>query len=124
MLSDFPQNAWHVRGFPREDVSIGTEEANECAFLFRGERGPNAHHFSLSAPEVYEDFFRALHRLKRPGQPFGVGCFFDDLLPDGRKLFGGDNCCGVIAALDLTLIGALEGGADGDDPTWTRHLQL
>ena len=47
-----------------------------------------------------------------------------DLLLDGRKLFGGDNCHGVFAALDLTLIGTLEGGADGDDPTWTRHLQL
>ena len=30
----------------------------------------------------------------------------------------------MFAALDLALIGALEGGADGDDPAWTRHLQL
>ena len=30
----------------------------------------------------------------------------------------------MIAALDLALIGALEGGADGDDPTQTWHLQL
>ena len=40
-----------------------------------------------------------------------------DLLPDGRELFGGNNCHGVLVALDLTLVGALEGGADGDDPT-------
>ena len=60
MLDDFPWNAWHVRGFPREDVSIGAEEADERAFLFGGERGTNAHHFSLGAPRVYEDFFRAL----------------------------------------------------------------
>ena len=32
--------------------------------------------------------------------------------------------CGVFTALDLALIGAIEGGADGDDPAWTRHLQL
>ena len=61
--------------------------------------------------------------LERPGQPLGVGCFFDDLLPDGRKLLGGDDCCGVFAALDLALIGTLE-GADGDDPVRSRHLQL
>ena len=46
----------------------------------------------------------------------GVGCFFGDLLPDGHELFGGDNCCGMFVALDLALLGALEGGANGDDP--------
>ena len=50
--------------------------------------------------------------------------FFDDLLPDGRELSGGDNCRGMFAALDLTLIGTLEGGSNDDDPAWTRHLQL
>ena len=32
--------------------------------------------------------------------------------------------CGVTAALDLALIGALEGGTDGDDPTGARHFSL
>ena len=30
----------------------------------------------------------------------------------------------MITALDLALIGMLEGGADRDDPAWARHLQL
>ena len=30
----------------------------------------------------------------------------------------------MIAALDFALVGALKGGADGDDPAWARHLQL
>ena len=30
----------------------------------------------------------------------------------------------MAAAFDFALISALEGGADGDDPTGTRHLQL
>ena len=30
----------------------------------------------------------------------------------------------MTTALDLALIGALEGGADGDDPMGARHLQL
>ena len=42
----------------------------------------------------------------------------------GGELSGGDDCCGMIVALDLALIGVLEGGADGDDPVGSRHLQL
>ena len=30
----------------------------------------------------------------------------------------------MIAALNLALVGVLEGGADGDDPTGAQHLQL
>ena len=59
---------------------------------------------------------------KDPADRLGVGCFFDDLLPDGRELFGGDDCCNMIVALDVALVGALEGGADGDDPVWAWHL--
>jgi len=116
MLSDFSLNAWHVRGSPCKDVSVGVEEVSECAFLFGGKHGVDEHHFALGVARVYEDLFGALYRLKRPGQPLGVGRFFDNVLPDGRKLFGGDNYHSVSAALDLALIGMLEGGANGDDP--------
>ena len=80
------------------------EEADERAFLFRGKCGTNAHHFALGAPGVYEDLLGPLYRLERPDRPLGVGCFFDDLLPDGRKLFGGDNYNDVFTALDLALV--------------------
>ena len=124
MPNDFSPNAWHVREFPRKDVSIGAKEVDERAFLFGGKRGANAHHFALGAAGVYEDLLGALYRLKRPGRSLGVGCFFGDLLPNGRKLLGGDDCHGMIATLDLALVGMLEGGADDDDPAWARHLQL
>ena len=114
MLGDFSRNVWHVRGFPCEDVSVGAEEVDEHA-------GANTYHFALGAAGVYEDLLGTLYRLKRLGWPLGVGCFFGDLLPDGRELFGGDNCRGVFAALDLALVGALEGGANGDDPAQSRH---
>ena len=94
------------------------EEVDERAFLFGGKRGADAYHFVLGAAGVFEDLLGTLHWLKRSGRPLGVGCFFGDLLPDGRKLLGGDDCRDVIAALDLTLVGALEGGADGDDLAW------
>jgi len=41
-------------------------------------------------------------------QFLGVGRFFGNLLLDGGELSGGDDCCGVTAALDLALIGTLE----------------
>ena len=100
------------------------EEVDGRTFLFKGKCGANAYHFALGATGVYDDLLGALYRLKRPDRPLGVRRFFDSLLPDGRKLFGGDNCRGVFATLDLALVGTLEGGADGDDPAWTRHLQL
>ena len=116
MLGDFPRNFWHIRGFPCKDVFIGAEEVDECVFLFREKCGANAHHLALRAARIYEDLFGALRWLKRPSRLLGVGRFFGDLLLDGGELSGGDDCCGVIATLDLALIGALEGGADGDDP--------
>ena len=66
---------------------------------------------------IYEDLLRALCWLKQPGRLLGVGCFFSDLLPKGGELSGGNDCCGVTAALDFALIGTLEGGVIGDDPT-------
>ena len=124
MLGDFSQNAWHVQGSPRKDVSVSVEEVDERAFLFGGKCGANAHHFALGANGVYEDLLGALHSLERPSSLLGVGCFFDDLLPNGRKLFGDDDYHSVFTTLDLALVGALEGGVDGDDPAWTRHIQL
>ena len=91
------------------------EEVDEHAFLFGGKRGTNAYRFALGAIGIYEDLLRALCRLERPGQLLSVGRFFGDLLPKGGELSEGDDCCDVTVALDLALIGALEGGSNGDD---------
>ena len=61
MLSDLPWNARHIQGFPRNDVSVSVEEADDRAFLFGGKRGANAHHFALGVTRVYEDLLGALH---------------------------------------------------------------
>ena len=47
VLGDFPRYAWHLRGFPWEDVFVSAEEVDERAFLFRGEGGTNAHRLPL-----------------------------------------------------------------------------
>ena len=100
------------------------EEANKRAFLFGGKCGTNARHFALGAIGIYEDFLRAFCWLEGPGQLLGVKRFFGDLPLDGGELSGSDDCYGMAATLDLALIGALEGGVDGDDPMGARYFQL
>ena len=99
------------------------EEVDERTFLFRGKCGTNAYHFTLEATRIYEDLLEDLCCFKRLGRLLSVGCFFGYLL-EGDEFPGGNNCCGVAVALDLALVGPLEGGVDGDDPMGTRHLQL
>ena len=60
MLDNLPRDAWHIRGFPRKDVFVVTEEVDERAFLFGGERGTNTYHFTLRAAGIYEDLLGAL----------------------------------------------------------------
>ena len=115
-----PRDLEFMNPTPCKDVSVGTEKFDERAFLFRGKHGTNAPHLALGAIVVYEDLLGALYRLERSGRPLGFGRFFDNLLPDGHKLFGGDNRHGVFTTLDLALVGVL--GADGDDLAWARHL--
>ena len=64
MLGDLPWNAWHIRGFPCKDVFVVAEEVDERAFLFGGECGTNAYHFTLGATGIYEDLLGALCRFE------------------------------------------------------------
>jgi hypothetical protein len=41
VLDQLPGHPWHVRWFPREDVLVSLEEADECVFLFRVEAHPD-----------------------------------------------------------------------------------
>ena len=124
MLSDFPRNSRHVRGFPRKDVSIDAKEVNEHAFLLGGEGGADAHRLVGGVVDVDEDLLDVLHRLKGFGRPLHVGRSFGDVLPDGCEFLGSQGCQSELVALDLELIGPLERSADGDDPTWAQHLEL
>ena len=105
-------------------MSFIAEEVDERAFLFRGKCGTNAYHFTLRAARIYEDLLGAHCRFERPGLFLRVGRFFGHLLLEGDEFPGGDDCHGMATALDLTLVGELEGGADGDDPMGAQHLQL
>jgi hypothetical protein len=41
VLSELPQDFWHVRGLPGEDVAVGSKEVDEDVFLFVKECHPN-----------------------------------------------------------------------------------
>ena len=41
MLGDLPRDAWHVRGLPGKDITIGAKEVGERTFLFFGQRDTN-----------------------------------------------------------------------------------
>ena len=115
MLSNFSRNAWHVRGFPHKDVSVGVEEVGEHAFLFGGKHGADVHHFALGVARVYEDLLGALHRLERPGRPLGVGCFFDDLPQDAWHIRGFPHKDVFVVAEEVDERAFLFGGERGTD---------
>jgi hypothetical protein len=73
---------------------------------------------SLELLGVDEDHLDTLRGFKRSGRPLGDRRFLGSRLVDDRELLGGDNRRGVFIALNFTLVSMLEGGADGDDPTW------
>ena len=63
VLSELPRDAWHVRRFPCEDVSILMDELYECAFLFVRETCPDGKLLRrISGDEV--DFLGVLCWLK------------------------------------------------------------
>jgi len=111
MLGDLPRDAWHIRGFPCKNVFVVVEEVDEGAFLFGGERGTDAYHFTLRVAGVYEDLLF-----------LGVECFFGHLILEGDELLRGNSCRGVAATFDLAFVGTLEGGANGDDPVGAQHF--
>jgi hypothetical protein len=42
VLGDFPQNVWHIRGFPHKNITVRVEKVDERDFLFGREVGTDA----------------------------------------------------------------------------------
>jgi hypothetical protein len=114
---NFSWYAHHIRGLPRKDIFIGAEEVDERAFLFRGECGADLHLLVLRVVGVDEDLFDALRGFKGSGGSLEVNRFLRGFLPDDCKFLGGDDHRSELTAFHLTLVGTLERGTDGDNPT-------
>jgi hypothetical protein len=121
MLDDFPRNAWHVRGFPRKNISVGAEEVNELAFQFEGERSADAHHLVFRVAEVYEDL---LDTLKDSVDRLESGASSMDpslMTASSSKAIIVETCSQHSTS---PLVSTLEGGADSDDLTRAWHLEF
>jgi hypothetical protein len=62
------------------------EKLDERGFLFRGEVGTDAQHFSIGVIRVNRDLLGALYGLKGPRLSLGVGCARGLRLFDDREL--------------------------------------
>jgi hypothetical protein len=81
VLGDLPRNAWHIRGAPRKDVSVGAEEVDEHHFLFRIEGGTDPQHLALGGSRVEGHLFGLLGGLEAGGVlGGGVEVLIDQLL--------------------------------------------
>ena len=69
VLGDLPQNARHVRGAPREDVSIGAEKVDEHHFLFAVKGSADFHRLAVGGLCVEGDVLGTLGRLKVAHMP-------------------------------------------------------
>jgi hypothetical protein len=121
MLSNFPWNAWHIRGFPR-DIAVRAEKIEERNFLFGGEVDTDAQQFPVRVVRVNGDLLGAFCGLKGPHLSLGVGCAHDLRLSNDHERLRGDSCSGKLAAFHIALLSTLEGSVDGDDPVWAQHL--
>src|SRR6185312_13206086 len=69
VLSVLPQDARHVRGAPREDVSIGVEKVDEYHFLFAVEGNTDLQRFAVGGLWVKGDALGAFGRLEVARMP-------------------------------------------------------
>ena len=108
MLSDFPQDAWHVRRLPRKVISIGVEEVDERAFLFIKEHGADAHRLFLGPVGVNADFLDILRRFEGIRGALGVDSILDDLLSVVSQLFRSYGRHRALVTLHIAQVRALE----------------
>ena len=125
VLSDLPRDARHVRGAPREDVSVGAEEVDEHHFLFAVEGGADLQRLAVRGLWIEGDVLGALSRLEGARVSLlGVhGRLGHSLQLRGEGLIERQSL-GVLDTLEVALVGVLERGADGDDTLRAWHFSL
>ena len=106
---DLPRDARHVRGAPREDVSVGMEEVNEHHFLFAVEGSADLQCLAIGGLRVEGNVLGALGRLEGARVPLlGVHGLLGHSLQLRGEGFVECQSLGVLDALDVALVGMLE----------------
>ena len=124
MLGDLPRYARHIRGTPHNHVRVRAEEVDEHGFLFGIEVGADRQHPALGVARVEWDLLGAFCRLEASDKVLWFWSLGGEGLETRGKLSGALDYLPILDALDVALIGVLEGGADSEDFLGSGHLQL
>jgi hypothetical protein len=118
VLGDIPRYAGHVRGTPRKNIGVCTEEVDEHCFLFGIKLGADPDLLGGVVAGVERDGFNRLRWLEVAGVALRVWRLLREALQVG------DEGLGVLHALHVAFVRVSVRGADGDDPVGARHLEL
>jgi hypothetical protein len=124
VLGDIPRYAGHVRGTPRENVSVRAEKVDEHCFLSGIELGADPDLLGGVAAGVEEDGFNRLRWLEVAGVALHVWHLLRDALQVGDEGLEFGEGLGVLHALHVAFERVSVRGADGDDPVGAQHLEL
>ena len=125
VLGDFPRYARHIRGAPRENVSVGAEKIDEHHFLLAVEGGADLQRLVIVLAWVKGHLLDALGGFEAPSVSVhgvqGLACHFVEGGCEGLVLRLSFR---ALNTLNIALVGVLERRADGDDALRTRHFEL
>jgi hypothetical protein len=116
--------AGHVRGTPREDVSVCVEKVDEHCFLFGVELGADPGLLGGVAAGVEGDGFNRLRWLEVAGVALHVWHLLREALQVGDEGLGFGEGLGVLHTLHVAFERVSVRRADGDDPVGAQHLEL
>ena len=111
MLGDLPRYARHVRGAPREYVSICAKKVDEHDFLFDVEGGADPQRLVVGAGGVDWDELDGLCGLESPDVMLGVGRLTTKLVEvddEGLGLhesLGALDACSCVDSIVMTQLG-------------------
>jgi hypothetical protein len=116
VLGDILRYVGHVRGTPREDVSICVEEVDEHCFLFGVELGADPDLLGGVVAGVKRDGLNRLRWLEVAGVALHVWRLLREALQVGDEGLGFGEGLGILHALHVAFVRVSVRGA--------RHLEL
>ena len=124
VLGDFPRYARHIRGTPRKHIGICVEKVDEHGFLFGVKVGTDCQRLAIRVLGIERDLLGAFLWLEATCMALWLWCLSGKGFESQGELGGFLERFPILDAFDITHVSMLVGGADGDDPLGSGHLQL